>query len=102
MVVAPLVRVVGEEVIEELGELEEAIEEPVAPVEEAEDAAEEPVVPVDPVVEPDSELVVDIIVVEVIEVIVVDIMEAEVPVPEDSAVVGRGVGPIMHEDMHIS
>ena len=97
--VAPLVRVVGEEVIEELGELEEAIEEPVAPVEEAEDAAEEPVVPVDPVVEPDSELVVDII---VVEVIVVDIMEAEVPVPEDSAVVGRGVGPIMHEDMHIS
>ena len=98
MVVAPLVRVVGEEVIEEVGKLEE----PVAPVEEAEDAAEEPVVPVDPVVEPDSELVVDIIAVEVIEVIVVDIMEAEVPVPEDSAVVGRGVGPIMHEDMHIS
>lgn len=95
MVVAPLVRVVGEEVIEEVGKLEE----PVAPVEEAEDAAEEPVVPVDPVVEPDSELVVDII---VVEVIVVDIMEAEVPVPEDSAVVGRGVGPIMHEDMHIS
>ena len=95
--VAPLVRVVGEEVIEELEELEEAIEEP-----EAEDAAEEPVVPVDPVVEPDSELVVDIIVVEVIEVIEVDIMEAEVPAPEDSAVVGRGVGPIMHEDMHIS
>ena len=93
--VAPLVRVVGEEVIEEVGKLEE----PVAPVEEAEDAAEEPVVPVDPVVEPDSELVVDII---VVEVIVVDIMEAEVPVPEDSAVVGRGVGPIMHEDMHIS
>ena len=92
--VAPLVRVVGEEVIEELEELEEAIEEP-----EAEDAAEEPVVPVDPVVELDSELVVDII---VVEVIVVDIMEAEVPVPEDSAVVGRGVGPIMHEDMHIS
>ena len=100
--VAPLVRVVGEEVIEEVEELEEAIEEPVAPVEEAEDAAEEPVVPVDPVVEPDSELVVDIIVVEVIEVIVVDIMEAEVPVPEDSAAVGRVVGPIMHEDMHIS
>ena len=96
MVVAPLVRVVGEEVIEELEELEEAVEEPVAPVEEAEEAAEEPVV------EPDSELVVDIIVVEVIEVIEVDIMEAEVPVPEDSAVVGRGVGPIMHEDMHIS
>jgi len=95
-VVAPLVRVVGEEVIEELEELEEAVEEPVAPVEEAEEAAEEPVV------EPDSELVVDIIVVEVIEVIEVDIMEAEVPVPEDSAVVGRGVGPIMHEDMHIS
>ena len=71
-------------------------------MEEAEDAAEEPVVPVDPVVELDSELVVDIIAVEVIEVIVVDIMEAEVPVPEDSAVVGRGVGPIMHEDMHIS
>ena len=94
--VAPLVRVVGEEVIEELEELEEAVEEPVAPVEEAEEAAEEPVV------EPDSELVVDIIVVEVIEVIEVDIMEAEVPVPEDSAVVGRGVGPIMHEDMHIS
>ena len=94
--VAPLVRVVGEEVIEELEELEEAVEEPVAPVEEAEEAAEEPVV------EPDSELVVDIIAVEVIEVIVVDIMEAEVPVPEDSAVVGRGVGPIMHEDMHIS
>ena len=93
--VAPLVRVVGEEVIEEVGKLEE----PVAPVEEAEDAAEEPVVPVDPVVEPDSELVVDII---VVEVIVVDIMEAEVLVPEDSAVVGRGVGPIMHEDMHIS
>ena len=92
MVVAPLVRVVGEEVIEEVGKLEE----PVAPVEEAEEAAEEPVV------EPDSELVVDIIAVEVIEVIVVDIMEAEVPVPEDSAVVGRGVGPIMHEDMHIS
>ena len=96
MVVAPLVRVVGEEVIEELEELEEAVEEPVAPVEEAEEAAEEPVV------EPDSELVVDIIVVEVIEVIEVDIMEAEVPVPEDSAVVGRVVGPIMHEDMHIS
>ena len=95
MVVAPLVRVVGEEVIEEVGKLEE----PVAPVEEAEDAAEEPVVPVDPVVELDSELVVDII---AVEVIVVDIMEAEVPVPEDSAVVGRGVGPIMHEDMHIS
>ena len=94
--VAPLVHVVGEEVIEELEELEEAVEEPVAPVEEAEEAAEEPVV------EPDSELVVDIIVVEVIEVIEVDIMEAEVPVPEDSAVVGRGVGPIMHEDMHIS
>ena len=94
--VAPLVRKVGEEVIEELEELEEAVEEPVAPVEEAEEAAEEPVV------EPDSELVVDIIVVEVIEVIVVDIMEAEVPVPEDSAVVGRVVGPIMHEDMHIS
>ena len=93
--VAPLVRVVGEEVIEEVGKLEE----PVAPVEEAEDAAEEPVVPVDPVVEPDSELVVDII---AVEVIVVDIMEAEVPVPEDSAVVGRVVGPIMHEDMHIS
>ena len=93
--VAPLVRVVGEEVIEEVGKLEE----PVAPVEEAEDAAEEPVVPVDPVVEPDSELVVDII---VVEVIVVDIMEAEVPVPDDSAVVGRGVGPIMQEDMHIS
>ena len=92
MVVAPLVRVVGEEVIEEVGKLEE----PVAPVEEAEEAAEEPVV------EPDSELVVDIIVVEVIEVIEVDIMEAEVPVPEDSAVVGRVVGPIMHEDMHIS
>jgi hypothetical protein len=90
--------VVGEEVIEEVGKLEE----PVAPVEEAEDAAEEPVVPVDPVVELDSELVVDIIAVEVIEVIVVDIMEAEVPVPEESAVVGRGVGPIMHEDMHIS
>ena len=102
MVVAPLERVVGEEVIEELEELEEAIEEPVAPVDEAEDAAEEPVVPVDPVVEPDSELVVDFIVVEVIEVIVVDIMEAEVPVPEDSAVVGKVVGPIMHEDMHIS
>ena len=96
MVVAPLVRVVGEEVIEELEELEEAVEEPVAPVEEAEEAAEEPVV------EPDSELVVDIIVVEVIEVIEVDIMEAEVPVPEDSAVVGRVVGPIKHEDMHIS
>ena len=93
MVVAPLVRVVGEEVIEELEELEEAVEEPVAPVEEAEEAAEEPVV------EPDSELVVDII---VVEVIVVDIMEAEVPVPEDSAVVGRVVGPIMQEDMHIS
>ena len=93
--VAPLVRVVGEEVIEEVGKLEE----PVAPVEEAEDAAEEPVVPVDPVVEPDSELVVDII---VVEVIVVDIMEAEVLVPEDSAVVGRVVGPIMQEDMHIS
>ena len=91
--VAPLVRVVGEEVIEELEELEEAVEEPVAPVEEAEEAAEEPVV------EPDSELVVDII---VVEVIVVDIMEAEVPVPEDSAVVGRVVGPIMQEDMHIS
>ena len=90
--VAPLVRVVGEEVIEEVGKLEE----PVAPVEEAEEAAEEPVV------EPDSELVVDIIVVEVIEVIEVDIMEAEVPVPEDSAVVGRVVGPIKHEDMHIS
>ena len=102
MVVAPLVRVVGEEVIEEMEELEEAIEEPVAPVDEAEDAAEEPVVPVDPDVELDSELVVDIIAVEVIEVIVVDIMEAEVPVPGDSAVVGRGVGPIMHEDMHIS
>ena len=96
MVVAPLVRVVGEEVIEELEELEEAVEEPVAPVEEAEEAAEEPVV------EPDSELVVDFIVVELIEVIVVDIMEAEVPVPEDSAVVGRVVGPIMQEDMHIS
>ena len=94
MVVAPLVRVVGEEVIEELEELGGAIEEP-----EAEDAAEEPVVPVDPVVEPDSELVVDII---VVEVIVVDIMEAEVLVPEDSAVVGRVVGPIMQEDMHIS
>ena len=93
--VAPLVRVVGEEVIEEVGKLEE----PVAPVEEAEDAAEEPVVPVDPVVELDSELVVDII---VVEVIVVDIIEGEVLVPEDSAVVGRGVGPIMHEDMHIS
>ena len=91
--VAPLVRVVGEEVIEELEELEEAVEEPVAPVEEAEEAAEEPVV------EPDSELVVDII---VVEVIVVDIMEAEVLVPEDSAVVGRVVGPIMQEDMHIS